>query len=288
VRAQSHDLLRAALVSLDVIDGRNGCHAFAIELLSGIEPGAGTAHGLFGRFACGGSKVFLAHDNPFLIDAHHQDIRRQPRLLSLSGRIERIKILGSNNRAVLQLSFGDLSARRLVNIDHRFIERIHGRFFRHSISESVGVPILGQIELSIQRKHAGHPGATVPFPSDRHLSEKGHQLPLTTRSAMSEGNTFMTAHIISSRFPSCPKIEVALHEVPQQFGSFCKNKSFDGAMFHLSGYLTHKPAHKGLKMLTSRSEHLTFHRVRQNHQRASLGYAFPRYIPTMEAKCPQA
>jgi hypothetical protein len=104
---------------------------------------------------------------------------------------------------------------------------------------------------------------------------------------MSQWSTFRTAHSMSSRFPVCPKIEVGLHEAPQQFGSLSENQRFNGAMFHLSGYFADKPADKGLELLTSRTEHLAFHRVRHDHQQASLGYGFPRYIPTMEAGCPE-
>jgi hypothetical protein len=109
-------LIGAALVSLDGIDGHNGSHAFALALFLGIKPGARAAHRLFCSFARGSSKVFLAYGNPLLIDAHRQKIRHLEDLLSLSDRIERIRILSTDNRNLLKWSFGDLPPRRLVDI----------------------------------------------------------------------------------------------------------------------------------------------------------------------------
>jgi hypothetical protein len=99
---------------------------------------------------------------------------------------------------------------------------------------------------------------------------------------MSQGSTIKTGNIISSRFPDCPNIEVGLQEKPQQFGSLTENKRFNRAMLHLPGYLTDKPGNKSRKLLTGWTEHLAFHRIRHDYQQVSLGYGFPRYIPTTQ------
>lgn len=108
--AQTHDRLRTALMSLDVVNSRYGSHTFAIRFLSGIQQSTSTMHSLLGSFARCCSEVPLAHDYPLLINTHHQNIRCSPGFISLSIQVECIEILGSDNRELFQLSFGDLSA----------------------------------------------------------------------------------------------------------------------------------------------------------------------------------
>lgn len=84
------------------------------------------------------------------------------------------------------------------------------------------------------------------FPPDRYLSEDSHQLLLSTRPAMSETISIGTAHIMPSWLPDCTKIQLRRHEAPEQLHSHPENQGFNVPVLHLCGYLTDKPANKGL------------------------------------------